>query len=73
MVELNDVEKLMVKTLQELGATKMESLKTADDVMKKSNRPKSMVTNTLTNLVNKGVIKRVVREKSSGYFVIQQV
>ncbi|MDE1850768.1 MAG: transcriptional regulator [Candidatus Micrarchaeota archaeon] len=70
MVELNDVEKLMVKTLTELGATKMETLKTADDVMKKSNRPKSMVTNTLTNLVNKGVIKRVVREKSSGYFVI---
>lgn len=71
MVELNDVEKLMVKTLTELGATKMETLKTADDVMKKSNRPKSMVTNTLTNLVNKGVIKRVVREKSSGYFVLQ--
>ncbi|MDE1870302.1 MAG: transcriptional regulator [Candidatus Micrarchaeota archaeon] len=70
MVELNDVEKLMVKTLTELGATKMETLKTADDVMKKSNRPKSMVTNALTHLVNKGVIKRVVREKSSGYFVI---
>ena len=73
MVELNDIEKLMVKTLQELGATKMESLKTADDVMKKSNRPKSMVTNALTGLVQKGVIKRVVREKSSGYFVIQQI
>lgn len=71
MAELNDMEKLMVKTLQELGATKQESLKTADDVMKKSNRPKSMVTNTLTTLAQKGVVKRVVREKSSGYFVIQ--
>ena len=70
MAELNDIEKMMVKVLTDMGATKPETLKTADDVMKKSNRPKSMVTNTLTNLVNKGVIKRVVREKSSGYFVI---
>ena len=72
MVELNDIEKLMVKTLQDLGATKPENLKTADDVMKKSNRPKSMVTNALTNLANKGVIKRVAREKASGYFVLSQ-
>ncbi|MDE1856368.1 MAG: transcriptional regulator [Candidatus Micrarchaeota archaeon] len=73
MAELNDVERLIVKTLQELGATKPEVLKTADDVMKKSNRPKSMVTNTLTNLVNKGVLKRVAREKSSGYYVLQTI
>ncbi|MDE1762060.1 MAG: transcriptional regulator [Candidatus Micrarchaeota archaeon] len=72
MADLNEVEKLIVKTLQELGATKPEVLKTADDVMKKCNRPKSMVTNTLTNLANKGVIKRVAREKASGYFVLQQ-
>ncbi|MDE1869369.1 MAG: transcriptional regulator [Candidatus Micrarchaeota archaeon] len=71
MAELNDIEKMIVKTLTDLGATKPETLKTADDVMKKSNRPKSMVTNTLTMLAQKGVVKRVVREKSSGYYVLQ--
>lgn len=73
MAELNEIEKLMVKTLQELGAVKQENLKTADDVMKKCNRPKSMVTNALTMLAQKGVVKRVVREKSSGYFVLQSM
>ncbi|MDE1825584.1 MAG: transcriptional regulator [Candidatus Micrarchaeota archaeon] len=73
MVELNDIEKMMYKTLSELGATKPEVLKTADDVMKKSNRPKSMVTNALTSLANKGVIKRVAREKASGYYIVQAI
>ena len=58
--------------MQELGANKEQALKTADDIAKKTNRPKSMVTNALIELSNKGVIKRVVREKASGYYLIPQ-
>lgn len=72
MVELNPIEQLVVKAMQELGANKQESVKTADDIAKRCNRPKSMVTNTLVALVQKGVAKRVAREKASGYFLIQQ-
>jgi predicted transcriptional regulator len=69
MEELNPIEKLVVQAMQELGATKEEKKKTADDIAKKCNRPKSMVTNALVSLSNKSVVKRVVREKASGYYV----
>jgi predicted transcriptional regulator len=72
MVELNPIEQLIVNAMKELGATKEQGLKTADDITKKTNRPKSMVTNALIMLANKGVVKRVVREKASGYYLIQQ-
>jgi predicted transcriptional regulator len=72
MVELTPIEQLVVKAMQELGATKEETKKTADDIAKKTNRPKSMVTNTLVMLSQKGVIRRVVREKASGYYLVQQ-
>ena len=72
MVELNPIEQLIVNAMKDLGATKEQSLKTADDIAKKTNRPKSMVTNALINLANNGVIKRVVREKASGYYLMPQ-
>ena len=71
MVDLTPIESLVVQSMKDIGATSEEKKKTADDIAKKSNRPKSMVTNTLVALVDKGVIKRVVREKASGYYVIQ--
>ncbi len=71
MEELTPIEKLVVQAMQELGATKEDKKKTADDITKKCNRPKSMVTNTLVSLANKGIVKRIVREKASGYYVEQ--
>ena len=47
------------------------NIKTADDITKKSNRPKGLVTNSLVTLVQKGIIKRVAREKAAGYYVIK--
>jgi predicted transcriptional regulator len=73
MVDMNPIEQLVINAMKEIGATKETSIKTADDIMKKCNRPKGMVNNTLVSLVQKGVVKRVVREKSSGYFIIGQV
>ncbi|MCW6159577.1 MAG: hypothetical protein LVQ95_00605 [Candidatus Micrarchaeales archaeon] len=73
MVELNPMEQLIIDAMKQLGATKDTSIKTADDIMKKCNRPKGVVNNTLVALVQKGVLKRVAREKSSGYYIIGQV
>ncbi|EET90503.1 MAG: hypothetical protein LVQ97_02770 [Candidatus Micrarchaeales archaeon] len=72
MAELNPVEQLVVKALEEMGATKDSSIKTADDITKKCNRPKGLVTNTLVSLTQKGVIKRVAREKAAGYYLVKQ-
>lgn len=71
MVDLNPIESLVVQSMKDLGATSDEKKKTADDIAKKCNRPKSMISNALVSLANKGVIKRVVREKASGYYVSQ--
>jgi predicted transcriptional regulator len=70
MAELTPIEGMIVKAMQDLGATKDSSIKTSDDIAKKCNRPKGMVNNALVALVQKGVIKRVAREKASGYYIL---
>ena len=60
-----------MQAMQELGAVKDTAIKTADDITKKSNRPKGLVTNALVSLAQKGVIKRVAREKAAGYYIVK--
>ena len=72
MTDLTPVEQLIIKAMQELGATKDTSIKTADDITKKCNRPKGLINNSLVSLVQKGGIKRVAREKASGYYILQK-
>jgi predicted transcriptional regulator len=69
---LSPIEEKVLKALIELGATNENNIKTADHVMKKANLAKGMVGNALTSLVNKGIVKRVAREKASGYYVVKQ-
>jgi len=71
MAELTPIEQIIVKALQELGATAEDKMKTADDVQKKCNRPKGQVTNALTSLVQKGIVVRKAREKAAGYYLKQ--
>ncbi len=71
MVELTPIENVILEAMKEIGAISDEKKKTADDIAKKCNRPKSMVTNALVSMSNKGAIKRVVREKASGYYIIK--
>lgn len=70
MVELTPIEGLVVQAMKEIGATSEDKKKTADDIAKKCNRPKSMVTNALVTLMQKGAVKRVAREKAAGYYVV---
>lgn len=58
-------------SLKRLGSTSEERLKTADDIMKASQMGKGLVTNALQELQNKGYVKRIVRQKSAGYFVVK--
>ncbi len=70
MAELTPIEELIVQALKDLGATKDSVIKTADDITKKCNRPKGMVTNNLVSLSQKGIIKRIAREKAAGYYLV---
>ncbi len=70
MVEFTPIEGLVMQAMKDIGATSEEKKKTADDIAKKCNRPKSMVNNALVMLVQKGAIRRVAREKASGYYIL---
>jgi predicted transcriptional regulator len=69
MAELTPIEQIVLKALQDIGASDESKMKTADDVQKKCNRPKGQVNNALMSLVSKGVVVRKVREKAAGYFL----
>jgi len=70
-MDSTDREKKIVDALKMLGATAMDKLKTADDVARKAVLPKNLVANDLLMLANKKVVKRVVREKAAGYYLLQ--
>jgi len=70
MVDLTDREKKVVDALKMLGAIAEDKLKTADDISRKAVLPKNLVANDLLMLANKKVVKRVVREKAAGYFLL---
>ncbi|MDE1871389.1 MAG: transcriptional regulator [Candidatus Micrarchaeota archaeon] len=71
MEGLTPIEQAVLSAMKELGATKDSVIKTADDITKKSSRPKGLVTNALVALAQKGVIKRVAREKAAGYYIVK--
>jgi DNA-binding IscR family transcriptional regulator len=70
MVDLTDREKKVVDALKMLGAIAEDKLKTADDISRKAVLPKNLVANDLLMLANKKVVKRIVREKAAGYFLL---
>jgi DNA-binding IscR family transcriptional regulator len=71
MAELSFMEQKVVRALADLGATSEEKMKNADFIQQKSGLPKGQMMNLLLGLVQKGVVKRVVREKASGYYIIK--
>ena len=72
MADLNPIEQIVLKAMEEIGASSEDKMKTADDIMKKCNRPKGQISNALMSMVSKGVIARKVREKASGYYIIKK-
>ncbi|MEM4878083.1 MAG: helix-turn-helix domain-containing protein, partial [Thermoplasmata archaeon] len=48
-----------------------DKLKTADDIMKAAGIGKGIVNNALQELINKGYVKRIARQKSAGYYIIK--
>ena len=67
--DLTPAGKKVYDALKKLGSTSLESLKTADDVMRAAGLPKGMTNNALMELVAKGYAKRVARQKAAGYYL----
>lgn len=72
MVELTEQEQQIVEALKALGSTSEDKMKTADDVAKKAGLSKNIVANLLITLANKKVVKRTVRHKAAGYYLLPE-
>ncbi len=63
--------KKVYEAMKKLGASSEDKLKTADDIMKAAGMGKGIVNNALQELINKGYVKRIARQKSAGYYIIK--
>ncbi len=68
MDELSPNAKKVYESLKRLGAVSDDKLKTADDIMKGVSLGKAIVNAALQELLNKGYVKRIARQKSAGYY-----
>ncbi len=67
--ELSVNAKKVYEALKKIGAQSEDKLKTADDIMKASSLGKALVSGALQELQNKGMVKRIARQKSAGYYI----
>ncbi|MCL4403584.1 MAG: hypothetical protein M1500_02065 [Candidatus Marsarchaeota archaeon] len=73
MAEIKQIEQQVIGALRELGATKDSSTKTIGDIVKKSNRPFGLVSNTLMTLVLGEKVKRVPKKDGpAGYYLLEK-
>jgi len=71
MIELSDDEKKVVEAMKSLRAVSEDKIKDMDQIAKTAMIPKGKVGNIMIGLLNKKVVKRITREKASGYYLIE--
>ncbi|MGA9840360.1 MAG: transcriptional regulator [Thermoplasmata archaeon] len=59
------------KTMKDLGNASEERMGTAERITQSAKLPKTMVLNALQELQTKGYVRRKVREKAAGYYLIR--
>jgi len=70
MVELTEDEEKVVEAMKNLKAVREDKLKTVDHITRAARLPKGKVANIIMNLMRKGVVKRIAREKAAGYYLV---
>jgi DNA-binding IscR family transcriptional regulator len=59
------------KVMKDLGNASEEKMGTADRITQSAKLPKNMVLNALQELQTKSYVRRKVREKAAGYYLIR--
>lgn len=57
--------------MKESGFSSEEKMGTAERITQVSRLPKNMVLNALQSLQSKGYVRRKVREKAAGYYLVR--
>lgn len=68
-VSANSVK--VYKTMKDLGNASEDKMGTAERITQTAKLPKNMVLNSLQELQAKGYVRRKVREKTAGYYLIR--
>lgn len=59
------------KAMKDLGNISEEKMGTAERITQTARLPKNMVLNALQELQAKGFVRRKVREKAAGYYLLK--
>ena len=59
------------KTMKDLGNASEDKMGTAERITQSAKLPKNMVLNSLQELQTHGYVRRKVREKAAGYYLIR--
>jgi DNA-binding IscR family transcriptional regulator len=59
------------KTMKDLGNASEEKMGTAERITQSAKLPKNMVLNALQELQAHGYVRRKVREKAAGYYLLR--
>lgn len=70
VAELNGNLLKIYKAMQEMGYATEEKMGTAERITASTKLPKNMVMNSLQELQNRGFVRRKVREKAAGYYIV---
>lgn len=71
MTEISTNAEKVYEAMKKIGAISEDKIKTADDIMKASRLGKGLVSSALQELAGKGLVKRIARQKSAGYYVVK--
>ena len=58
------------RAMKDLNFASEEKMGTAERITQTSKLPKNMALNALQELQTKGIVRRKVREKSAGYYLV---
>jgi DNA-binding IclR family transcriptional regulator len=69
--ELSGNDQKVYQAMKESGFSSEEKMGTAERITQVSRLPKNMVLNALQSLQSKGYVRRKVREKAAGYYLVR--
>jgi len=72
-MDVSPIAKRVYEAMIALGATAPDKTKSADQIMEKARMGKGQVNSGLQELMRKGIVKRVAKQKRAGYYIIKKM
>ena len=73
MTDISPNARKVYDAMEVLGATSPDKTKSADQIMAKAKLGKGMINAALQEMMKKGVVKRIAKQKRAGYYIAQKI